>query len=204
MFCLPPHWLYIVFYDYTVFHFVWLILFVISNWHWQWLPCVLGEGVGGSSSVWSLWPPCHIYLWPPPHWYFSAWEQSTNTSCYNCSSFCLFVWFRCMSWFDRKGPRENTQSQHKPWVSLMHSYFWKDIRLHFNYKHIYCCWNGPQKPQLCEHLPVKEVLKQMVGAWIKHLSTEHTEQTLYWKSFSEIFLYVVFYWISHRVPPIKI
>lgn len=43
MFCLLLHWLYIVFYDDAVFHFLWL--FVISNWHWQWIPCVLGKRV---------------------------------------------------------------------------------------------------------------------------------------------------------------
>lgn len=102
------------------FHFVWLFLFVISNWHWQWLPCVWREGVRvsvcvgcvrvcmgvGCSSVWPLWPPCQFSGQCLPSWYFSAWEQSTNTNCYNSPSLACLSHF--VLWFHRKGPRTNT------------------------------------------------------------------------------------------------
>lgn len=97
MLCLPLHWLYIVFYDYSVFilfdFFFLICLWFLTGTGSDFL--CLGVRVRGYS-VWPLWPPCHFSGTCRLRWYFSAWEQSTNTSCYNSlSSACLshfFLW----------------------------------------------------------------------------------------------------------------
>lgn len=122
MFCLWRHWLYIVFYDYTVFiffdfFFLFICLWFLTGTGSEFLcfeGMVGGDGGGGvggwSSSVWPLWPPCQFSGTCLPHWYFSAWEQSTNTSCYNSPASACLSYFAL--WADLEG-EDKTQLQHE-------------------------------------------------------------------------------------------
>lgn len=135
------------------FHFVWLFpfyLFVISNWHWQWIPVFGvvvvvvveggGERGGWSSSVWPLWPPCQFSGTCLPRWYFSAWEQSTNTSCYNSPASACLSYF--VLWADLEGKKQK-QLQHESEIFSYTKVYEHNAtqRLHTINQYIYCCWN---------------------------------------------------------------
>lgn len=109
--------------------------------------------VGWSSSVWPLWPPCQFSGTCLPRWYFSAWEQSTNTSCYNSPASACLSYF--VLWADLEGRKKK------------HNY-----NMNLKYFHTLRFMNTMQKTETtyykqthllllksCEHQPGKVVLR---------------------------------------------